>query len=58
MCQPAHNSGKHEAPENDGRHIAVSQLLWPDKDREVCFSFGGKPRKGLSLRSTPIAKLR
>jgi hypothetical protein len=35
----------------------VTQLLWPDKDREVWFSFGRKPRKSLSLRSTPIAKL-
>jgi hypothetical protein len=35
---------------------AVSQLLWPDKDREVWFSLGENHEKDLPLRSTPIAK--
>src|ERR1700734_2284796 len=45
------------APSVSVRFTAVSQLPLPDKDREVWFSLGEKPRKSLSLRSTPIAKL-
>jgi hypothetical protein len=35
---------------------AVSQLLWPDKDREEWFSLGENHEKGSGFGSTPIAK--
>jgi hypothetical protein len=46
----------YESLDEEERAKAVSQLLWPDiRSRGVVF-LGRKPRKRLSLRSTPIAK--
>jgi hypothetical protein len=35
----------------------VSQLLWPDKDREVWFSSGENHEMASRFGPTPIAKL-
>ena len=35
---------------------AVSQLLWPDKDREEWFSLVENHEKAVRFLSTPIAK--